>query len=249
MHLVDLLGYPAIGGAFAVHWFGHGAPWEPAVTFVLAAIGVIPLAQLMGRATSHLACRMGPTWGGLLNASFGNAAELMIAIIALTKGLNAMVKASVTGSILGNLLLVAGGAMVVGGWGREEQQFSRQAAETNAGLLTLAVAAMLCPAIFHFSAERLHDRALVEHEWGVSLATSVALYLPARRRLVPILPEKGFEFWPCLANCTKLPTLVARVHLRRLRFERVFRLQVLPTLRPLVRRSIVNTTRENSEAE
>ena len=177
MHLVDLLGYPAIGGAFAVHWFGHGAPWEPAVTFVLAAIGVIPLAQLMGRATSHLACRMGPTWGGLLNASFGNAAELMIAIIALTKGLNAMVKASVTGSILGNLLLVAGGAMVVGGWGREEQQFSRQAAETNAGLLTLAVAAMLCPAIFHFSAERLHDRALVEHEWGVSLATSVVLLL------------------------------------------------------------------------
>jgi Ca2+:H+ antiporter len=177
MRLVDLIGYPAIGAAFAAHWFGHGAAWEPAVTFALAAIGVIPLAQLMGEATEHLACRVGPTWGGLLNASFGNAAELIIAIIALTKGLNEVVKASVTGSILGNLLLVAGGAMVVGGWRREEQRFSRQAAEASAGLLTLAVAAMLCPAIFHFSAERLHDRALAEHEWGVSLATSVVLLL------------------------------------------------------------------------
>jgi len=177
MRLVDLIGYPAIGAAFAVHWFGHGAAWEPAVTFALAAIGVIPLAQLMGEATGHLACRIGPTWGGLLNASFGNAAELIIAIIALTKGLNEVVKASVTGSILGNLLLVAGGAMVVGGWRREEQRFSRQAAEASAGLLTLAVAAMLCPAIFHFSAERMHDRALAEHEWRVSLATSVVLLL------------------------------------------------------------------------
>jgi Ca2+:H+ antiporter len=177
MRLVDLLGYPAIGAAFAAHWFGHGAAWEPGVTFALAAIGVIPLAQLMGEATEHLARRMGPTWGGLLNASFGNAAELIIATIALTKGLDEVVKASVTGSILGNLLLVAGGAMVVGGWRREEQRFSRQAAEANAGLLTLAVAAMLCPAIFHFSAERLHDRALAEHEWGVSLATSAVLLL------------------------------------------------------------------------
>jgi Ca2+:H+ antiporter len=177
MRLVDLIGYPAIGAAFATHWFAHGAAWEPAVTFALAAIGVIPLAQLMGEATEHLACRMGPTWGGLMNASFGNAAELIIAIIALTKGLNEVVKASVTGSILGNLLLVAGGAMVVGGWRRDEQRFSRQAAEANAGLLTLAVAAMLCPAIFHFSAERMHDRALAEHEWGVSLATGVVLLL------------------------------------------------------------------------
>jgi Ca2+:H+ antiporter len=175
MRLASLLGYPAIVAAFVSHWLGHGAAWEPAVTFALAAVGVIPLAELMGEATAHLATRLGPTWGGLLNASFGNAAELIIAIIALMQGLNEVVKASVTGSILGNLLLVGGGAMVVGGWGREEQRFSRQAAEANAGLLTIAVAAMLCPAIFHFSAERLHDRALVEHEWGVSLATSVVL--------------------------------------------------------------------------
>jgi Ca2+:H+ antiporter len=175
MRLTNLLGYPAIVAAFLSNRLAPEATWEPAVTFALAAIGVIPLAQLMGQATQHLAARMGPTWGGLLNASFGNAAELIIAIIALTKGLNEMVKASVTGSVLGNLLLVAGGAMVVGGWGREQQRFNRAAAEANAGLLTIALAAMLSPAIFHFTAERLHDRELVEHEWGVSLATSTVL--------------------------------------------------------------------------
>src|SRR5204863_1554473 len=121
---------------------GHGYAWEPGVTFGLAALGVIPLARLMGEATEHLSERTGPTWGGLLNATFGNAAELIIAIIALQKGYNEIVKASLTGSILGNLLLVAGAAMVVGGWKRERQTFARGAAEANAGMLVMAVAAM-----------------------------------------------------------------------------------------------------------
>jgi len=175
MRVVTLLGYPAILLAFAAHQLAHGAAWEPVVTFTLAAFGVIPLAQLMGQATEHLASRVGPTWGGLLNATFGNAAELIIAIIALTKGLNEVVKASLTGSILGNLLLVAGGAMLAGGWGRVQQRFNPRAAEANAGLLTIAVAAMLTPAIFHFTAERLHDRQIVEHEWAVSLGTGIVL--------------------------------------------------------------------------
>jgi Ca2+:H+ antiporter len=175
MRVTNLLGYPAIVLAFVSHRLAHGAPWEPVATFTLAAIGVIPLALLMGAATEGLAVRLGPTWGGLLNATFGNAAELILAVIALTKGLNAVVKASVTGSILGNLLLVAGGAMVVGGWRRKEQSFSLRAAEANAGLLSIAVAAMLCPAIFHFSAERMHDIHLEQHEWGVSLCTGIVL--------------------------------------------------------------------------
>ena len=177
MRLTNLIGYPAIVLAFVSHHLGHGAPWEPAATFGLAAVGVIPLALLMGEATEGLAVRLGPTWGGLLNATFGNAAELILAVIALTKGFNAVVKASVTGSILGNLLLVAGGAMVVGGWRRKEQTFNLHAAEANAGLLSIAVAAMLCPAIFHFSAERLHDVQIAEHEWGVSLCTGVVLLI------------------------------------------------------------------------
>src|SRR5439155_1071409 len=152
MRHAHYLGYLAIPLAFLVHyWFGHGKSWEPIATFVLAGIGVLPLAHLMGTATEHLAEETGPTWGGLLNATFGNAAELIIAIIAMSKGLNDVVKASLTGSIIGNLLLVSGAAMVVGGWNRERQTFSRSAAETGAGLLTLGVAAMLFPAIFHLS--------------------------------------------------------------------------------------------------
>src|SRR5688572_544888 len=107
MRYINLAGYIAIPIAFAMHfWIGKGKSWEPIATFILAALGVIPLARLMGEATEHLAERTGPTLGGLLNATFGNAAELIIAIIAMSKGLNEIVKASLTGSILGNLLLV-----------------------------------------------------------------------------------------------------------------------------------------------
>src|SRR5438105_9307935 len=155
MRHLNFLGYVAIPLAYVVHYsIGHGKSWEPVATFVLAAVGVVPLAHLMGQATEHLSVKTGPTWGGLLNATFGNAAELIIAIIALTQGLTEIVKASLTGSILGNLLLVAGAAMVVGGWKREKQVFSRSSAEVNSGLLALAVAGMMFPAIFHFTAER-----------------------------------------------------------------------------------------------
>jgi Ca2+:H+ antiporter len=181
MRYLYIAGYLAIPLAYIVHyWLGrsqHGhASWEPTLTFSLAALGVIPLAHLMGESTEHLSDRTGPTWGGLLNATFGNAAELIIGIIALTKGLNDIVKASLTGSILGNLLLVAGGAMVAGGWNREKQTFSKAAAESSAGLLLLAVAAMLFPAIFHHT-YRYVDPDLYQHEHGVSIGTSVILLL------------------------------------------------------------------------
>jgi Ca2+:H+ antiporter len=177
MRYLNFAGCLAIPIAFVVHfWLGRGRSWEPTTTFALAGVGIIPLAALMGTATEQLAERTGPTAGGLLNATFGNAAELIIAIIALTKGLNEMVKASLTGSILGNLLLVAGMAMVAGGWGREKQKFSRATAESSAGLLLLAVGAMLFPAIFHHS-YRLTDPDLFEHEHGVSVATSVILLI------------------------------------------------------------------------
>lgn len=168
--------YLAIPLAYASHYFLHGS-YEPMVTFALAALGVIPLAQLMGESTEHLAHRTGPSLGGLLNATFGNAAEMIIAVIAITKGLNDVVKASLTGSIIGNLLLVGGGAMLVGGWSRKEQSFSKAAAETFGGLLLLATAAMLVPAIFHYTAERHHDPNLKSHELSVSLGTSVILLL------------------------------------------------------------------------
>src|SRR4051794_18492381 len=177
MRYLNLAGYAAIPIAYAVHYGfgrGHGHSWEPGATFGLAALGVIPLAHLMGEATEHLSHKAGPTWGGLLNATFGNAAELIIGIIALTKGLNDIVKASLTGSILGNLLLVAGAAMVVGGWNREKQSFSRSAAETNAGMLVMAVAAMLFPAIFDFT-YRWRDPEYAAHEHALSIGTCIIL--------------------------------------------------------------------------
>jgi len=177
MRYLNYAGYLAILAAILVH-FGpaHQQHWEPVATFILASIGMIPLAHAMGVATEQLAEQAGPTWGGLLNATFGNAAELIIGIIALSKGLNDIVKASLIGSILGNLLLVSGGAMVVGGWNREKQTFSKEALQANAGLLVVGIAAMLFPAIFHFSYS-LEDLHLAEHEHGVSVATSVILLI------------------------------------------------------------------------
>src|SRR5438128_10907000 len=139
MRYLSYLGYLAIPLAYLVHfWLGRERSWEPAATFIFAGVGVIPLAMLMGESTEQLAEHAGPTWGGLLNATFGNAAELIIGFVALYKGLNEIVRASLTGSILGNLLLVSGAAMVAGGWNREKQTFSRAAAEVNAGMLVMA---------------------------------------------------------------------------------------------------------------
>src|SRR4029077_15438423 len=111
MSVANLLGYPAIVLAFLSHHLLTGSLWEPEITFLLYAIGVIPLAQLRGESTEEIAARVEPTWGGLLNATFGNAAELIIGFIALLKGLNDVVKASLTGSNIGILLLGAGAAM------------------------------------------------------------------------------------------------------------------------------------------
>jgi Ca2+:H+ antiporter len=118
------------------------------VIFFAAALGVIPTAALMGRATEELAARTGPGIGGLLNVTFGNAPELIIAFFALNEGLQEVVKASIVGSIIGNILLVMGAAMVVGGLPRDKQTFSRTAANAQSAMLMLALAALIFPAIF-----------------------------------------------------------------------------------------------------
>jgi Ca2+:H+ antiporter len=121
---------------------------SPTLVFTASALGVIPTAALMGRATEELAARSGPGIGGLLNVTFGNAPELIIAFFALRAGLQEVVKASLVGSVLGNTLLVMGAAMLVGGLGRERQTFSRTAANTQALMLMLATVALIMPAIF-----------------------------------------------------------------------------------------------------
>jgi Ca2+:H+ antiporter len=124
---------------------------EATLVFFASALGVVPTAALMGKATEELAARSGPGIGGLLNVTFGNAPELIIAIFALNKGLQEVVKASLIGSILGNLLLVMGAAMLIGGWGRDRQKFVAEAASAQATLLLLAAVALLLPAMFLLS--------------------------------------------------------------------------------------------------
>ena len=117
--------------------------------FLTSSAAIIPLAALMGRATEQLAERLGEGVGGLLNATFGNAAELIIAIVALRAGLIDLVKASITGSIIGNVLLVFGASALWGGIKFERQQFNRTAAALSSTLLVLSAVALVVPAIFH----------------------------------------------------------------------------------------------------
>jgi Ca2+:H+ antiporter len=131
---------------------GKALGWSPAFIFVSTCLGIIPLAALMGKATEYLADRVGFALGGLLNATFGNACELIIALTALKAGLIDVVKASITGSIIGNVLLVLGGCMLAGGLKYEKQIFNRTAATTSATLLALAAISLVVPAVFHYSA-------------------------------------------------------------------------------------------------
>jgi Ca2+:H+ antiporter len=121
---------------------------DPILIFFASALGVVPTAALMGRATEELAHRAGPGIGGLLNVTFGNAPELIIALFALNAGLQEVVKASIIGSILGNLLLVMGAAFLIGGWGKERQKFVAEAAGAQSTMLLLATVALLLPAMF-----------------------------------------------------------------------------------------------------
>ncbi len=116
--------------------------------FFTAALGIVPTAALMSLATEELAARSGPGIGGLLNVTFGNAPELIIALFALGQGLHEVVKATLVGSVMGNVLLVLGAAMFMGGLGRERQRFSATVANTQTTMLLLGAAAAVMPAIF-----------------------------------------------------------------------------------------------------
>jgi Ca2+:H+ antiporter len=120
----------------------------PVLVFTAAALGVIPTAAVMGTATEEIAEKTGPGIGGFLNVTFGNAPELIIAFFALKEGLHEVVKASIVGSIIGNVLLVLGAAMLVGGWNRDKQTFNRTAANAQSAMLLLALAALILPAAF-----------------------------------------------------------------------------------------------------
>jgi Ca2+:H+ antiporter len=126
---------------------------DPLVIFAASALAILPLAGLIGHATEDLAARTGPQIGGLLNATFGNVTELIIAIFLILEGELQVVKASITGSIIGNVLLVLGLAFLVGGWSRVQQRFSRASAGLHAASLVIAVTALLLPALFSYTPE------------------------------------------------------------------------------------------------
>jgi Ca2+:H+ antiporter len=152
---------------------------SPLIVFSAAALGVIPCAAVMGEATEAIAARTGPGIGGLLNVTFGNAPELIIAFFALVEGLQEVVKASIVGSIIGNILLVMGAAMVVGGRKRDKQTFNQTAASAQAAMLMLALAALILPALFQLihggglpavGAERAHFGSDLEKiSFGVAI--------------------------------------------------------------------------------
>ncbi|MCC7370955.1 MAG: calcium/proton exchanger [Chloroflexi bacterium] len=149
--------------------------WPSPVIFGLAALGVIPLAGLIGTATEELSVRIGPTYGGLLNATFGNAAELIITVLAIRQGLLLLVKASITGSIIGNSLLVLGASLLYGGIRHGWQRFDRDEAQHHVTLMVLAISGLFLPAMFAASQP---DHWVVEEVSllvaGVLLVTYVA---------------------------------------------------------------------------
>ena len=150
---------------------------NPTALFVCSALGIIPVAGWIGRATEALAARVGEGLGGLLNATFGNAAELIIAGIALSKGLIDVVKASITGSIIGNVLLVLGLSILMGGTKYKEQRFSGSAARTSVVSLSLAAIGLIIPTVFHLTAHSSPGGWSPQVEQKLSLAIAVVLFL------------------------------------------------------------------------
>ena len=143
--------------------------------FVTSCIAIIPLAGLMGKATEHLAETLGEGVGGLLNATFGNAAELIIAVMALRAGLYDVVKASITGSIIGNILLVLGLSVLYGGLKFQSQKFNRTAASLGSTLLVLSAIGLVVPAIFHFLVQGATSDAVIHDELELSLEIAIVL--------------------------------------------------------------------------
>lgn len=139
---------------------GHFLEWGPLTIFLTACLGIIPLAAWMGTATEEIAVVVGPNIGGLLNATFGNATELIIALVALNAGLINVVKASITGSIISNLLLVMGFSMLLGGLRYKEQEFQPIVARLNASVMSLAVIAMLLPTAVDFTSTGIAEKTM-----------------------------------------------------------------------------------------
>jgi Ca2+:H+ antiporter len=156
-----------------VSLIGEFVDYPPTVLFVLSALAIIPLAGLMGEATEEISFYSGPQVGGFLNATFGNATELIIAFFAMKAGLFEVVKASIAGSVIGNILLVLGASMLVGGLKYKTQQFNQKAVEVSSSMLLFAVIGLIIPAIF---TETVPASLLTTSYEGLSVIVAVIMF-------------------------------------------------------------------------
>jgi Ca2+:H+ antiporter len=166
-----------VGAALVAAVLDFALHAEPTVVFVVAAAAILGLAWVVGLATERLGAMSGPQVGGILNATFGNVAELIIAFFALQAGLIDVVKASLTGSIIGNLLLVLGAAVLFGGLRHGTQVFDQRIAGSNAALLVVAAIGLFVPAIFALSAGRGEQGTVTEESVLVSVLLIVGYVL------------------------------------------------------------------------
>lgn len=150
--------------------------WGESIVFLSAALAIIPLAAFMGTATEEIAVVVGPNLGGLLNATFGNATELILAFVALKEGLVAVVKATLTGSIISNLLLVMGFSMLLGGLRYKEQNFQLGAAQMNASTMNLAVISILLPTAVEYTSTGIGETTLQTLSVAVAVVL-IAVYI------------------------------------------------------------------------
>ncbi len=188
---------------------GEFLHWSPLLVFAVSALAVMPLASLIGQATEELAAHTGPRLGGFLNATLGNAAELIITIFAIRAGLLELVKASITGSILGNVLLVLGLSILLGGLKNGTQRFDRSHAGLNSTMLILAVVGLGIPSLFSHAIEVKHHEAVEYLSLGVALVLIVIyglslIYaffaLPDRKEVEEAHISKGSVLSPALSK-------------------------------------------------
>ena len=168
--------------SLALTYFAHATPL---VQFIVAVAAIVPLAEWIRRATDELARTLGSAIGGLLNVTFGNVAELLLAVFVLLDGHSDVVKGQITGSIIGNGLLGLGLATVAGAWGREKQTFNRASAGRLSSLLILSVIALLLPALFHLTERAATGPNTTRHlDERLSLGVSVVLLVVYAANLV-----------------------------------------------------------------
>ena len=148
--------------------------FSESVMFILAALSIIPLAGLMGEGTEEISFYAGPKIGGFLNATFGNATELIISFFALKNGLFEVVKSSISGSIIGNILLVLGGSMLAGGIKRKKQIFNKKVVEVTSSMLLFSVIGLCVPAVFTHT---LDQNLLNSRYEGLSIVVAVVMFI------------------------------------------------------------------------